>query len=87
MQVDLKLIAPLVKRQFPAFYQEEGANFIQFVKAYYEWMDTEGPTFESRRMLETIDIDDTASEFVNNFISKFMHGIPSNILSNKSDVL
>lgn len=83
MQVDLKLIAPLVKRQFPAFYQEEGANFIQFVKAYYEWMDTEGPTFESRRMLETIDIDDTASEFVNNFISKFMHGIPSNILSNK----
>jgi hypothetical protein len=83
MQVDLKQIAPLVKRQFPAFYQEEGPNFIQFIKAYYEWMDSQGPTFESRRLLETIDIDETADEFVDNFISKYMHGIPRNILSDK----
>lgn len=83
MQVDLKLIAPLVKRQFPSFYQEEGDNFLQFVKAYYEWLDTEGPIFESRRMLETIDIDETADEFVDNFLSKYMHGIPKKILSDK----
>jgi len=32
-------ISPLVKNMFPAFYQEEGENFIQFVEAYYEWLE------------------------------------------------
>ena len=32
-------ISPLIKNMFPAFYQEEGENFIQFVEAYYEWME------------------------------------------------
>jgi hypothetical protein len=32
-------ISPLIKNMFPAFYQEEGENFIQFVEAYYEWLE------------------------------------------------
>lgn len=34
-----KKIAPLLRNQFPGFYQEEGQLFIAFVKAYYEWME------------------------------------------------
>jgi len=37
-----KRISPLIQSQFPAFYQEEGENFIAFVKAYYEWMENSG---------------------------------------------
>lgn len=32
-------ISSLIASQFPAFYQEEGPNFIAFVKAYYEWLE------------------------------------------------
>jgi hypothetical protein len=32
-------ISPLIQSMFPSFYQEEGDNFIAFVKAYYEWLE------------------------------------------------
>lgn len=32
-------ISPLVENQFPQFYKDEGANFVAFVKAYYEWLE------------------------------------------------
>lgn len=32
-------ISPLIASQFPAFYQEEGPDFIRFVEAYYEWLE------------------------------------------------
>ena len=83
MYIDLKNIAHLVKKQFPSFYLEEGDNFLQFVKAYYEWMDTEGPSHKSRRLSEYRDIDDTLDEYLDHFMSKYMHGIPKNILSDK----
>jgi hypothetical protein len=83
MLVDLKEIAPLVRQQFPAFYQEEGDNFIQFVKAYYEWMDQEGSIYKSRRLLEYSDIDQTTNDYINYFLTKYMRGIPRNILADK----
>jgi len=83
MYTDLKNIAPLVQHQFPAFYQEEGENFLQFIKAYYEWMDTEGPLGKSRRLGEYRDIDETLDEYLDHFMAKYMHGIPKNILTDK----
>ena len=83
MIIDLKNIAPLVEKQFPAFYQEEGPDFIQFVKAYYEWLDTEGPIGKARALAETSDIDDTAEEYVEYFFKKYLHGIPKEILGDK----
>lgn len=32
-------ISPLISNMFPAFYQEEGQNFITFIEAYYEWLE------------------------------------------------
>lgn len=33
-------ISPLIENMFPSFYKEEGENFVMFVKAYYEWLET-----------------------------------------------
>ena len=33
-------ISPLIENMFPSFYREEGENFVMFVKAYYEWLET-----------------------------------------------
>jgi hypothetical protein len=84
MFIDLKKISPLVKRQFPDFYLEEGDNFLQFVKAYYEWMDSaENAIYKSRRLGEFTDIDQTLDDYVKYFLSKYMHGIPRNVLADK----
>ena len=32
-------ISPLIESMFPAFYRDEGENFILFVKAYFEWLE------------------------------------------------
>ena len=83
MQVDIRKIAALVERQFPAFYREEGENFVQFIKAYYEWMDTEGPLGKSRKLDQTLDVDETADEFIDNYLAKYLHGVPKKVLGDK----
>ena len=35
-----KNIVPLIEQQFPSLYRAEGELFITFVKAYYEWLET-----------------------------------------------
>jgi hypothetical protein len=83
MITDLKSIASLVSQQFPAFYQEDGPNFVQFVKAYYEWMDEQGPILKSRNLFEDGDIDTVGNDYINYFMTKFMRGIPQNIAADK----
>lgn len=34
-----KTISPLIDSLFPSFYQDEGENFVAFIKAYYEWLE------------------------------------------------
>lgn len=84
MITDLKNIAPLVKNQFPDFYREEGDNFLQFISAYYEWMDEQGPIKKSRNLIETSDIDSVSQEYIDFFLLKYMNGIPKDVLSNKA---
>lgn len=33
------IVSPFIQSQFPAFYREEGPNFIAFLEAYYEWLE------------------------------------------------
>lgn len=44
-----KAISPLVSKQFPAFYAEEGPLFITFVQEYYKWMETSFPAANLRK--------------------------------------
>lgn len=91
-----KFISNFVESQFPEFYQEEGENFILFVKAYYEWMESEGktkgdayggPIRESRELLEYRDIDTTVEKFLEYFQKKYLYGIPFNVIVNKRFLL
>lgn len=70
-------ISTFVQHQFPAFYQEEGADFVAFVKAYYEWLETEGNTINvSRKLLDYQDVDSTTDTFIERFKSTYLNGIP-----------
>lgn len=78
--MNIKEISNFVEHQFPDFYKEDGMNFIQFLKAYYEWEDARS---KSRSLFEYRDIDDTAEEFLYHFQNEYMHQIPKEILGDK----
>lgn len=79
-----KYISPLIASQFPSFYQEEGQNFIAFVKAYYEWLEQEGNVLnESRSLTEYTDIDETAEQFIKYFKNTYINSLPNNIIADK----
>lgn len=83
-----KSISNFIKNQFPLFYNEEGPDFILFVKAYYEWMESEGqPILEAREILGYRDIDATLEKFLEFFQKKYLYGIPFNIIANKRFLL
>jgi hypothetical protein len=79
-----KRISPLIESQFPSFYQEEGENFIAFVKAYYEWLEnTNNPLYHTRRLPNYRDIDETTDDFIVHFKEKYLKNIQFDTATNK----
>lgn len=78
-----KIISPLVKTQFPEFYVSEGSRFIDFVRQYYVWMESQNQaTNRSRSLFDYKDIDKTSSEFISHYKNKYLGGFSLNTFSN-----
>jgi hypothetical protein len=83
-----KKISNFIEGQFPQFYQEEGTDFILFMKAYYEWLELETqPVGKARSIFDYRDIDNTLTEFLEHFQLKYLYGIPFNVIINKRFLL
>lgn len=79
-----KNISNFIDQQFPAFYRDQGPNFIAFVRAYYEYMEQSNNTIgHARSLLEYSDIDSTADQFIKNFKFKFAQSLPDNTVADK----
>lgn len=79
-----KYVSTFVQSQFPQFYQEEGPTFILFMKVYYEWMELQGnPIHEARSLFNYRDIDNTLEQFLEYFQTKYLYGIPFDVIVNK----
>ena len=71
------LVSPLIQSQFPAFYNEEGPLFIEFVKSYYKWLETTGQqAYYARNLIEFRDIDKTVDDFIIHFKETFLKDLP-----------
>ena len=74
------LVSPLIQSQFPAFYNEEGPLFIEFVKSYYKWLETTGQqAYYSRNLIEYKDVDKTVDEFIVHFKETFLKDLPLSV--------
>ncbi len=79
-----KLISPFISQQFPDFYRDQGPNFIAFVKAYYEWLESSNNAIgHSRSLLEYIDIDNTTNQFIEDFKYQYIQSLPDNVAVDK----
>ena len=73
-----KTISNFIEQQFPFFLQEEGPMFIEFVKQYYIWMETQQAIYHARNIPEYKDIDTTTDEFLVYFKEKYLKEIQFN---------
>lgn len=79
-----KLISPFIDQQFPAFLRSDGPNFVAFVRAYYEWLESQGGAINrARSLLDYIDIDRAEAEFVDYFRKTYIASIPESIAADK----
>lgn len=79
-----KYISPFVQAHFPAFYKEYGTNFISFIKAYYEWMESTGsPVYHARNIYDYTDVDNTLDTFIKYFKNKYMLSLPETVVADK----
>ena len=77
-------LSTLVENQFPQFYKEEGPKFLQFIKAYYEYLEQDGKQQEVQRNLKNYkDIDNTLDKYIEYFRTELMAEIPAEALADK----
>jgi len=72
---DFTDISHVIENQFPAIYREEGDLMVQFVKAYYEFLQ-KNHYDTNRNILRDIDIDYTADEFIQYFKNTYLGDFP-----------
>ena len=71
------IIAPFIEEQFPLFARSDYRKLVLFIKAYYEWMDSEGkPSYVVGKLDTVFDVDKNAEEFFSHFKSLYLDSFP-----------
>lgn len=80
-----KTISNVIESQFPAYYREQGAELVAFIKAYYEFLETSNKysTKLSRQMFELKDVDESLNSFLLHFKNEFLADFPSIITTDR----
>lgn len=77
-----------LKSQFPQFVSEDHPAFIEFMEAYYTWINSKGlPLYDARRLLENQDIDSISEEYERGLFNEFLAILPQNFVGDRSIVL
>lgn len=67
-----EFVSQFVSDQFPEYYREDNGAIVEFVLAYYEWLEQTNQTTKLIRSLQkNRDIDDTIDAFVVHFKKMF----------------
>jgi len=94
----------LIPQQLPEFVRDNinYSTFVDFIQAYYEWLETaytangsvttantsgEGVTYGAKNLLNYMDVDSTLDDFVSYFLEDFLPYIPEDALTDKRKLL
>jgi len=83
-------ISLLIDNQIPDFIKSDHPAFVNFVKAYYQWLDdvnTGKVLYQTRKLLDYSDIDATTDEFIQHFRNEFLPYFPEDILADKPKLI
>ena len=72
-------ISSIISEYLPDFVRNNHSGFVDFIEAYYEWMEqVENPYATSATLMDTLDIDRTLDSFVEYFKETYLYGFPMN---------
>lgn len=82
-------ISNFIEQQFPTIYREEGPFFIEFLKQYYVWLETDptSPIYQARHHVTNHDIDSTVDNFLIYFKEKYLKNIQINTATNTKQLI
>jgi hypothetical protein len=74
----VKTVSHAIETQFPNLYREEGREMVEFVKAYYEFLETDKESYLNRgkSASESFDVDKTLDEFIVKFKKQYLADFP-----------
>lgn len=73
-----KLTSTKIRELLPDFIDAEYPAFVQFLRAYYEWMEQASETLGiANRLVSYRDIDSTLDEYVQHFRAQFLTSLPA----------
>lgn len=77
-------LSSIVSNQFPAFFKEEGENFLAFIEAYYEYLEQNGKLTDAIQNLESNrDINTTLDEYIKYFQDTLLPSVPHEVAADK----
>lgn len=80
-----KVLSPFIREQFPSFVREDYGKLVLFIKAYYEWLDSEGnPGYVTANLDDVGDVDGNLDQFYSHFKSMYLDGFPELFTENES---
>jgi hypothetical protein len=88
-----KLTSLLVNHQVPEFVREEYPLFINFLEAYYEYLETKQGTqlndltAKSKDLRYISDVDDSIDDFEINFFNTYASLVPRDVAVDKSSLI
>ena len=80
-----KEVAQLIESQFPAIYREEGEELVAFIKAYYEFLESDVLYSYKlgRQMFDIADVDLSLEQFLKNFKETYLADFPFQTATDK----
>src|SRR6185312_1771602 len=80
----IKYSSPFITSRLPGVISYQYPNFIAFLKAYFEYLETNGQVIANvNNFLSNRDIDTTLDSFISHFQNTFIKNIPESVLCNK----
>lgn len=81
-----KNLSALIPSQLPEYITSDPSynKFVLFLQSYYEWMEqANNVLYESKNILNYVDIDNTTNEFLDYFVNDFLQYFPKDSLVDK----
>jgi hypothetical protein len=74
----------LVSTQLPDFVRDDHPRFVEFLEAYYKFMEqTDGAINQSKLFLNNLDVDQASNTYLDYFYSTFIKFIPNDIQADR----
>lgn len=81
-------VTPILRSIIPNFILEDHPGFVDFIEAYYEWLENEGGAlYQINQHKENIDIDTTTDLFIESFRKTFLVNFPQNTAADQKTLI